>query len=172
VLKKMKHLKLATIAVLGLTGTGQLPALADAPASMWEHNGSVVYLLATGNHREFRYSEPRQVMLEAGARSGSLLFSGESYNGEYSGTAYVFSQQCGPLPYEVSGPILDNYRTVILRGQAPRVGADCRIYGYLEDTLKFTYLRSDHTPSAIVAQPGPGPASGESEACRKYPGLC
>ena len=118
-------------------------SLSAAATSLWDHNGSVVYLVANGNQRELRYLEPRQGMLQAGAHAGSVLFSGRSVQGRYFGTAYVFNRQCGPTPYEVSGPILNDDRSVILTGLVPRLGADCRVYGYLEDRLEFTYLRSE-----------------------------
>jgi hypothetical protein len=130
-------------ALLASTILINIPMSASATTSLLEHNGSVVYLVANGNRRELRYLEPRQGMLQAGARAGSVLFSGRSVQGRYLGTAFIFNRQCGPTPYEVSGPILNDDRTVILTGLAPRLGADCRVYGYLEDTLKFTYLRSD-----------------------------
>jgi hypothetical protein len=81
-------------------------------------------------------------MLEAGAHPGSLVFAGRSINGRYVGTAYIFSPQCGQIPYQVSGPILDNYERVVLTGQAPRVDANCAILGYFTDTLEFSFLKS------------------------------
>ena len=80
-----------------------------------------------------------------GARSGSLLFQGKSIDGRYVGTAYIFNSGCGRFPYQVSGPILDNYERVVLQGQAPRIAANCRIQGYLADTLEFTLLKSGAT---------------------------
>ena len=82
---------------------------ASGKASSWAHNGSTLYLMADGATREFYYNAPRAGMLQAGARPGSLLFTGRSVNGRYVGTAYIFNRQCGQLPYQVSGPILDNY---------------------------------------------------------------
>jgi clan AA aspartic protease (TIGR02281 family) len=95
-------------------------------------------------------------MMEAGARPGSLLFSGKTANGQYVGTAYVFDRHCGQFPYDVSGPILDNYTRVKLTGLAPRVGPYCQIEGYRKDTLEFTYLESGPSP------PTPKPPAGRS----------
>jgi hypothetical protein len=120
-----------------------------AASSLWEHNGSTVYLNADGSAREFRYEQPRSGMLWAGAHPGSLLFTGRSVNGRYVGTAYIFNSRCGQIPYEVSGPILDNYQRVVLRGQAPRLDATCNVVGYFTDTLEFSYLKSTRTTSAI-----------------------
>jgi hypothetical protein len=136
---------------------------ANAPATqartLWNHNGSTVYLLSNGSLREFYYDRPRQGMIDAGAQSGSLLFRGRSVNGRYIGTAVIFDSRCGQRSYEVSGPILDNYERVLLQGRAPRVDSSCRVFGFINDTLTFTLLKSDGpAPSAsdrssVVAPP-------------------
>jgi SH3-like domain-containing protein len=119
---------------------------ARAASSLWDHNGSTVYLVAHGATREFHYNEPRPGMLEAGVRPGSLLFTGESIDGRYVGTAYFFNPNCGgQFPYQVSGPILDNYKRVVLKGQAPRIDDNCNIMSYFTDTLEFSFLKSIKT---------------------------
>jgi predicted aspartyl protease len=80
-------------------------------------------------------------MIEAGARSGSLLFHGKSVRGKYIGTAFVFNSRCGQYPYPVSGPILDSYERVVLTGRAPRIAPDCSVEGYFEDTLDFRLVK-------------------------------
>jgi S1-C subfamily serine protease len=141
-------------APLTVSAVAQVPANAAPKTSYWDHNGSIVYLIADGVSRQFYYHEPRPGMLQAGASPGALLFSGRSIQGGYVGTAYIFSRTCGPTPYQVSGPILDDYHTVVLRGQAPRIDADCRVQGYFTDTLKFTLLGSS-PPEDVVASPKP-----------------
>ena len=141
-------------ALLTIPAVAQLPASAAPKTAYWDHNGSIVYLIADGVSRQFYYHEPRPGMLRAGASPGALLFRGKSIQGGYVGTAYIFSRTCGPTPYRVSGPILDDYHTVVLRGQAPRIDADCRVQGYFTDTLKFTLLGSS-PPEDVVASPKP-----------------
>jgi hypothetical protein len=98
------------------------PAATTAERTFWDHNGSVMYLVANGSSREFYYQKPRPGMLKAGAHPDSLLFRGQIDDGHFSGTAYLFNAHCGQVPFEVKGPVLDNAGRVVLTGQAPRVG--------------------------------------------------
>jgi hypothetical protein len=58
-----------------------------AEPTIWDHNYSIMYLVANGSSREFYYQKPRSGMLDAGARPGSVLFRGEVKDGQYFGTA-------------------------------------------------------------------------------------
>ena len=98
---------------------------APPESTICDHDGSVMYLVVNGSSREIYYQKPRPGMLDAGARPGSVLFRGEVNNGQYLGTAYIFNPHCGPIPFEVKGPILDDQR-IALTGQAPRVGRNCQ----------------------------------------------
>jgi hypothetical protein len=156
---------------------------ASAETTIWDHNGSVVYLVANGQSREFHYQKPRAGMLEVGARPGSLLFRGEIENGQYSGTAYIFSLHCGQIPFQVKGPVLDNDERIVLTGQAPRVERNCRADGSSTSNLEFrrvkpnegTQSREQFTPatlgdalsSAPTAQP-PARASSTSQGASVY----
>jgi hypothetical protein len=79
-------------------------------------------------------------MIEAGAKSGDLLFSGKAVGLQYVGRAYIFAGRCGKFDYEVRGNILNNYRQVELQGQAPRVDGNCNIIGQVQDTLGFSLM--------------------------------
>ena len=74
--------------------------------TMWDHNGSLMYLIANGSSREIFYEKPRSGMVEAGAKAGYLLFRGEVSNGQYSGTAYIFNPQCGQVHSTLKEPSL------------------------------------------------------------------
>jgi hypothetical protein len=133
---------------------------ASPERTVWEHNGSVMYLVANGSSREIYYQKPRSGMLEAGARPGSLLFRGEVNNGQYLGTAYIFNSHCGPIPYEVKGPILDDDERIMLTGQAPGVGRNCHTYGSYTSNLEFRRSKPNEAaqsqePLAAAAQPSP-----------------
>jgi hypothetical protein len=70
----------------------------SAERTIWDHNGSVMSLVANGSSREFYYQKPRPGMLDAGARPGSLLFHGRVNGGQYSGTAYFLIRIAGQSP--------------------------------------------------------------------------
>ena len=126
-----------------------------------------MYLTVNGSTRAFYYENPRPGMLEAGAQRGSLLFSGEAVGETYEGTAYIFNRQCGTFSYRVSGPILDGYRRVVLRGQAPAVDPDCHIIGYRPDLLEFELIS---TPRPEVAsQPQPDALPNKSQTSVQAP---
>jgi hypothetical protein len=160
---------LAVVAIAAVTVTllnGIKPCCTDANAqtqitspepAIWDHNGSVMYLVESGSSREFHYQKPRPGMLEAGARPGSLLFRGQVDNGQYSGTAYLFNPHCGAIPFQVKGPILDNDERIMLTGQVPQVGRHCRTHGSYTSNLEFRRLKptdvsqSQEAPEATQA---------------------
>ena len=126
-------------------------------STLWDHNGSVVYLLALGAAREFHYKEPQAGMVQAGARPGALLFRGTVANGQFAGTAFIFDRRCGQLPYSVSGPILDHDERVVLTGEAPLVGAKCRVQGHFTEVLEFRLQNANKTARALAPENAPSP---------------
>jgi hypothetical protein len=131
-----------TVASIGPPAVASTPPFgANAPQrTLWNHNGSVMYLVANGASREFYYDQPRPGMVEAGARPGSLLFRGQYIDGQYVGTAYIFNRTCGQFAYEVGGPVLDGYRRVLMRGNAPRVDSNCKVFDHVADALEFSLI--------------------------------
>ena len=91
----MIRAKFAVAAIaIGATVVVTLNAIKEGPTSaqaqtqtaspertIWDHNGSVMYLVANGSSREFYYQKPRAGMSEVGAHPGSLLFRGEIDSG-------------------------------------------------------------------------------------------
>jgi hypothetical protein len=152
----------------GRAGAETQTQTASSESTIWDHNGSVMYLVANGASREFYYQKPRAGMLEVGARPGSLLFRGEVDNGQYSGTAYIFNPHCGQIPFQVKGLVLDNDERITLNGQVPRVGRNCRTYASSVINLEFRRLKSndvvDSAPAAAVEESKPEvPSTGGSE---------
>jgi hypothetical protein len=131
---------------------------ASPEPTFWDHNGSVMYLVANGPSREFYYQKPRAGMMEVGARPGSLLFRGGIDNEQYSGTAYIFNPHCGQIPFQVKGPILDNDERIMLTGQAPRFGRNCRTYESYTSNLEFRRLKPNEVAKSeeqYTAAPAP-----------------
>jgi len=131
--------------------------------TIWDHHGSVMYLVANGSSREVYYQKPRPGMLDAGARPGSLLFRGEVNNGQYLGTAYIFNPHCGPIPFEVKGPIIDDDKRIVVTGQAPRVRGDCRPYGSYTSNLEFRRKLNESAQSQEPLATAQPPAAGVSK---------
>ena len=144
-----------TIPLFFSTSLYAQPQDASPPAerTLWDHNGSIMYLIAIGSSRELHYQKPRPGMLEAGAHPDDVLFTGEINDGQISGTAYIFNAQCGQVPFHVKGPILDNGGRIVLTGQAPRIGRNCQTFGDHTSTLEFRLLKTSE-----VAQPSPATA--------------
>jgi hypothetical protein len=99
-----------------------------------------MYLVADGSRRWFYYERPREGMVRAGARAGTLLFEGSKEGNSYQGTAYVFSPSCGPIGYQVSGPIEDQGTRVVMFGRAPVRDSSCRVVRTRDDRLVFDYV--------------------------------
>jgi hypothetical protein len=165
------ELAVAAIALVSTAAVASAQAqtqTASAEPTIWDHNGSVVYLVANGQSREFHYQKPRAGMLEVGARPGSLLFRGEIDNGQYSGTAYIFSPHCGPIPFQVKGPILDNDERIKLTGQAPRIGRNCRANESYTSNLEFRRLKPNDG-AQTQEQSTAAPASAVEESKPEVP---
>jgi hypothetical protein len=131
--------------------------------TIWDHNGSVMYLVTNGSSREVYYQKPRPGMLDAGARPDSLLFRGEVNNGQYLGTAYIFSPHCGQIPFQVKGAILNDDERIVLTGQAPRVGRDCHPYGTYTSYLEFRRLPNEAAQSREPLAAAQASAAGVSK---------
>jgi hypothetical protein len=116
--------------------SGPLPS-----ESLWDHNGSVVWLKAEGSGRQFYYETPRAGLGYVGVEKGTLLFDGKRVENTYSGTAYIFRKSCPPSPYAVKGPVSADDLQVTMYGKAPIVGQNCEITVSKDDVLVFTFLR-------------------------------
>ncbi|MEL6621335.1 MAG: hypothetical protein AAFQ11_00485 [Pseudomonadota bacterium] len=97
--------------------------------SVWEDDGSLIRLYASGNKRAFVYERPNNSLQQAGVRKGSLLFQGRRVRSRYVGTAYIYAGNCGAQPFEVSGRVSNNQTRVDLRGDVVRRTTGCRPNG-------------------------------------------
>lgn len=126
------------------SGDGGAGSLAGCGlGTVWNHNGSLMRLLADGATRRFAYERPRRGLERAGVGQCDIVFEGEKQGEQYVGTAYVFSRDCGPIGFPVSGRVSKGGLKVTLHGRAPRRRDDCSIKSYRPDKLVFEYLRSE-----------------------------
>lgn len=126
---------------------------------LWEHNGSIVRLLAEGDKRRFLYEQPRASLKSIDVSKGTLLFSGRRVGNQYTGTAYVFQLGCSPAAYSVSGPVISE-EEVVLSGNAPvRDPRTCKVLKSESDVpkseLRFLFRREQvaQAPSNMPSEP-------------------
>jgi hypothetical protein len=129
------------IATISVLLSARISVAQQSGPVLWEHNGSIVYLVANGTERSFFYHEPRPGIAEQGVRTDTLLFRGTARGSTYAGTAFIFRRGCGSFPYQVTGTIYDNYERVVLEGRAPRVASNCAVIGYVSDQLEFILIK-------------------------------
>ena len=110
-----------------------------AAPPLWNHNGSVTRLIADGSSRKFIYENPRAGLSTVGIQSGSLLFAGRKNGDSYSGTAYVYSRNCGASAFQVSGTIAADQRMVTMYGKSPKKNGSCQTVDYSDETLTFVF---------------------------------
>ena len=60
---------IALVATVAVASAQAQTQTASTVPTTWDHNGSVMYLVANGPSREFHYQKPRAGMLEVGVRS-------------------------------------------------------------------------------------------------------
>ena len=131
--------RLTRLMALVLALSAALPALAD---SYWTHNGSLMRLVAHGAARSFYYVVPRQGIVAAGVRPGTLFFDGWRDGDRYRGTARVFAASCGASSFHIEGWVASETH-VVLEGWRP-VFHDCHpTGGQTWERLEFIYSHSD-----------------------------
>jgi hypothetical protein len=118
--------------------TGFLAPRANNPTYR-DYNGSIFQLVPDGPSRKFYYFTPRDGLASVGVSRGTLYFEGKRTGNTYSGNAYVFARNCGPLSYPVTGTVSADQRSIQLTGVAPhRNGSTCGIESSSNETMEFT----------------------------------
>lgn len=121
-----------------------------AQQSIWNHNNSTMEISVQGSNVKIYYLQPRQGLP---TKSGTLLFNGVKQGANISGIAYIFSEKCGPIPYDVSGTISGDQNSFTMFGKAPRRGADCRVASYFDDTLNFNLIQGVSAFNTVEPKP-------------------
>lgn len=127
---------------------GPMVVLPPAGRSIWSVEKSTVYLVPTGDRRQFFLVEPSLELGAQGAQAGALLFDGrkivDAQSKSYEGKVFVFVGRCGTRDYDASGPITNDDETVTLVGKAPHFDAEtCVKIDERERTLIFNFQRNN-----------------------------
>jgi S1-C subfamily serine protease len=109
----------------------------NASDATWSHNGSLMQVSVEGEARTITYLQPRPGMVEAGAKSGDVVFVGKIEGGRLAGTAFLFSKKCGRISYLVAGTESVSGTEIVLQGRAPRVSTNCQVISTSPDELIF-----------------------------------
>jgi hypothetical protein len=120
----------------GTTAPAATP-VSTSPSTQWNHNGSVMRLVAEGPVRRIYYEVPRPFIVASGGRAGLVLFEGRRVGANYTGVAYTVRSKCGRIPYSVAGTVSADQRRIVLTGANPILDATCQVTGYKDDELVF-----------------------------------
>ena len=131
---KQGHLQIAS------TGRPGSTAASPPQPTWWNHNGSVMRLVAEGPVRRMYYETPRAFIIASGGRAGSILFEGRRQREAYTGVAYTIRSKCGRIPFSVSGTVSPDQRQIVLTGSNPILDNDCQVTGYKDDRLVFDLI--------------------------------
>ncbi len=125
---------------------------------IWNHNNSKMKIDIVNNTINIYYSQPRQAMLDAGAKPNDLLVNGTIQNNQITGTARIFAGRCGQFTYPVTGNIFNNGREISLNGQAPVVNlSNCQVTRYVPDPLSFNVIQTNTQSNTQPPKPQANP---------------
>ena len=102
--------------------------------TLWNHDGSTVRLEAIGRARRFYIAGLRR---GSAAKAGDPVFEGVREGPAFSGVAFLYSEKCPHLAYQVRGSVSPDETTIKLRGSRPSYDVQCKIVGYTADELEF-----------------------------------
>ena len=111
-------------------------ATASSAAALYNHNNSTMKFLPEGDTLRVLYDKPRDGLGSLGITPGTPLFEGKKTGpNTYAGEATTFSRTCGAAKFPVAGDVTGG--RIVMRGQAPSRGSDCKVTGYRSETLVF-----------------------------------
>ncbi len=124
---------------------------------LWTWGGSALRLDMTGRARRFTFVGLRRGLL---AKDGDPAFDGVREGSMLSGLAYLYTENCAPIPYPVKGAVAPDKSTVIFRGKKPRRDAACAVTGATDEELVFT-LASGFETKVLSASAAPNNVKSE-----------
>jgi hypothetical protein len=148
-------------------GKGRKIATAPPPAAagkkqasdggLWTWGGSALRLDMSGRARRFTFVGLRRGLL---AKDGDLAFDGVREGSTLSGLAFLYTENCGPIPYPVRGAVSPDESTIVLRGKKPRRDVTCALMGAADEELVFT-LASGFETKILSASAAPNNVKSE-----------
>jgi len=138
--------KIGWVSMIGLEASQGKPRSVNSSqaeniaTSLWNHNGSIMRLSASGTARTIAYERPREGMQQVGVRKGDVLFEGTRDGSAIKGLARIFSPACGVLKYEVNGLVAEGDTRIELIGFAPVLNGSCNQIATKRDFLVFEYV--------------------------------
>ncbi len=124
---------------------GVSPEATEGQGSLWTYAGSYLRLEAVGRSRRFYFAGLRRGLL---AKDGDVAFDGVREGPAFSGRAFLFTENCAPIPYAVRGSISTDETTIRLRGKEPRRDARCNVVSSVDSELVFTLASKAQRPPA------------------------
>lgn len=137
----MKKLIACVVALVAASSVAPRAEAGDCWGEVYSFNGSDFDVtICSSGHLEMKYRSPRQALRSRGVRKGTLWFEGKVDNNRPVGTGRVFSANCGPVLFQVSGSMRDQ-KEIRLTGEIPRVNNACRRTGETKwHTFVFHYV--------------------------------
>jgi hypothetical protein len=155
VLATMSSAHAAFLLMIGLTLAPVAPAAAQQPLQQVLHNGSLMSLEASPDHRVvIRYVQPAP-RLYGFVAPGMVLVDGHWDHQRLYATAYVFTRECGAFPYHVEGGVAPD-GSLVLEGAAPYVVEGCWVYGYDWQSSNAHLVFTQFAPPAAPLPPVDG----------------
>lgn len=124
---------------------------------LWTWSGSALRLDIIGRARRFTFVGLRRGLL---AKDGDVAFDGVREGSMLSGLAFLYTENCAPIPYPVKGAVAPDESTVVLRGKKPRRNAACTEIGATDEELVFT-LASGFETKVLSASAAPNNVKSE-----------
>jgi hypothetical protein len=124
---------------------------------LWTWSGSALRLDMIGRARRFTFVGLRRGLL---AKDGDPAFDGVREGPTLSGLAFLYTENCAPIPYPVRGAVSPDESTVVLRGKKPRRDAACAVTGASDEELIFT-LASGFDTKVLSASAAPNNVKSE-----------
>lgn len=93
-------------------------AMAQVQTLPADHNGSAMKIERDGARIRISYETPRPGLIEAGVRSGMVVFEGTLSGDALAGKAFAFKRGCSPAAYDVAGRIEGD--RIALAGPGPK----------------------------------------------------